>query len=353
MSNSQPYVHQLSPFIFEIKNLSMQWMETGWGGGTVIGVLLALATLIFYLRTKPSYQPMPIWMHVLIALMGISFLTLLGLYGAWKQEWEWGLRWYSTMYVLGFAYGYFMLFRGIKKQTVLLTQEGLDTLIAFIIFGMILGARLAYVFIYNLGEYKDNLLDLFKVWEGGLSFHGGIVGVVTALYLFARRQDISFWHLADEVSVTVPVGIGLGRIGNFINGELYGRVMEGNVYPWAVIFPDSAGPYPRHPSQIYQSLAEGWLLLVTLIVIYRMPHRKLGTISVAFIGFYAFYRYFMEFFREADAQLRYYLGGTTTMGQILCGVTLLCALLLYFLVVKKQPSVSDPTWKSKLITFHT
>jgi phosphatidylglycerol:prolipoprotein diacylglycerol transferase len=188
---------------------------------------------------------------------------------------------------------------------------------------------------------------MFKVWEGGLSFHGGIVGVIIAMILFCRQNGIPFWHLSDRLALTVPVGIGLGRIGNFMNGELYGRVISDHV-PWAMIFP-GGGDLPRHPSQIYQSLGEGWLLFVTLLLINRGKHRE-GTIGAGFVFFYGLYRFFMEFFREADKQLMYYFNNTLTMGQILCIVTMLAGVGV-FLVTRNTLVTDSEGWQQKIDDF--
>jgi phosphatidylglycerol:prolipoprotein diacylglycerol transferase len=255
---------------------------------------------------------------------------------------DWGLRWYSTMYLLGFIQAYLLFRHWISKRSIMLTPYLLDSLIAYLILGMILGARAGFVLVYNFDAYKDSPLDMLKVWEGGLSFHGGIVGVVTALFLFCRTNKIPFFHLADKLVLTVPFGIAMGRIGNFMNGELYGRIIQSEV-PWAVIFP-TGGPQPRHPSQIYQSLGEGWLLLATL---WFLSTRKLpqGILAASFIFFYALYRIPAEFFREADEQLKYYFNNTTTMGQILSVLTMLAAIFVMFLARKNVISGSQAAQK--------
>jgi phosphatidylglycerol:prolipoprotein diacylglycerol transferase len=231
---------------------------------------------------------------------------------------------------------------------MMMTHLMLDSLIAYIFIGMLLGARSFYVLIYNWDYYKNNLGDLLKVWHGGLSFHGGIVGVVIGFILFSRRYKVPFWHLFDRMALTAPFGVAIGRIGNFMNGgELYGRVISSDV-PWAVIFPQG-GPLPRHPSQIYQSICEGWLLLLSLFIISRKKYRE-GTIGAAAVFLYGLYRFPIEYFREADEQLRYYFNNTLTMGQILCVGTMLIGLLLFW-ITRNNLREGSETWKTRLNAF--
>ena len=274
-------------------------------------------------------------------------VAITALFGLHKAGIDWGLRWYSTMYLLAYTFTYLCCRHWIRKRSIMLTPMLLDSLIAYGMIGMIAGARIAYVFIYNWDSYSKNPADMFKVWEGGLSFHGGIVGVIAALIIFCRQNGIPFWHLSDRLALTVPVGIGLGRIGNFMNGELYGRVISDHV-PWAIIFP-GGGDLPRHPSQIYQSLGEGWLLFLTLALINRMKHRE-GTIGAAFIFFYGFYRFFMEYYREADEQLKYYFSNTMTMGQILCVLTMFAGIGV-FLVTRDTLQTQTEAWQQRIDSF--
>lgn len=336
------YTHNLSPYIFTVQDLNLSVLK-GWPGIVLLVVFLALE-VFFYSKKKT---------HAWAAIAELVTLTVGGLlvvffaldhYGV-----NWGLRWYSTMYLLGFIQVYVLCRHWISKQKIMLTPYLLDSLIGYLIFGMVLGARSFYVLIYNFDAYVNNPLDALKVWEGGLSFHGGIVGVIVAITLFCRKYSIPFFHLADKLVLCVPLGIGLGRIGNFMNGELYGRVIRSDV-PWAVIFPEG-GPQPRHPSQIYQSIGEGWLLLLTLFLIYKRPHRE-GTLSIAFVFFYCAYRFPAEFFREADAQLQYYFNNTLTMGQILCLVFMLAMIGLYFINVSRNPILEgSEDWKRRISDF--
>lgn len=350
MADGEYFVHKFDPFIFRVSELNFAWLKTVPGGIGAAVIVLAIGALLWFLGNKKKQAGAePGLIGTLQVLFGVLVVGAAVLFGLQLGGVEWGLRWYSTMYLLGFMFTYFSCRWWMRRERIMLSPLLLDSLIAHGIIGMILGARFAYVFIYNWDSYKSNLGDVLKVWEGGLSFHGGIIGVVIAMVLFTRRHGIPFWHLTDRLCLTVPFGIAIGRIGNFMNGELYGRIIESKV-PWAVIFP-TGGPQPRHPSQLYQSIGEGWLLLLTLHLMHRIPGRKQGLVAVSFIFFYGLYRYFMEFFREADEQLKYYFNNTTTMGQILCGITMLVAVALYFIFVRENPREDSPEVQAQIHDF--
>jgi phosphatidylglycerol:prolipoprotein diacylglycerol transferase len=171
---------------------------------------------------------------------------------------------------------------------------------------------LGYVLFYNLGEYIKNPLEIFAVWHGGMSFHGGLIGTLLAGVYVTKRYKLDFWLYSDLIIVTAPIGLGLGRIGNFINGELYGRV---TTLPWGMVFP-AGGPLPRHPSQLYEAFFEGLLLFFILWYMKNRIDTK-GRLTAAFLLLYGIFRFFIEFFREPDPQLGFILG-PFTMGQILC-----------------------------------
>lgn len=348
MDSSAYFVHNFSPFIFTVSGLKLDWMSSPAGSGALL-VLLLLGVGVLWgwpkFRTLSERQLARVT-ALRPVFIGIAIATV-ALFAMHKAQFDWGLRWYSTMYLLAYAFTYLCCRHWIRKKTIMLTQYLLDSLIAYLMIGMILGARTAYVFIYNWDAYSQRPIDMLKIWEGGLSFHGGIVGVIIAIVLFCRRNGIPFWHLSDRLAFTVPVGIGLGRIGNFMNGELYGRVISDHV-PWAMIFPNG-GELPRHPSQIYQSLGEGWLLFLTLFVISRRSHRE-GTIGAAFVFFYGFYRFFMEYYREADEQLKYYFNNTMTMGQILCVLTMFAGIGVFFATRNTYLTKSEQ-WRSRIDTF--
>jgi phosphatidylglycerol:prolipoprotein diacylglycerol transferase len=350
MSDSNQYwVHNLDPYIFTVSEIPFDALKT-WYGITIAAVFVVgglIGTTLWQKKAQAAGQSGTL-QATLKGIIGFVTIGAALLFGLKSAGIEWGLRWYSTMYLLAFIQGYIVLRHWIRKGTIMLTPYLLDSLIAYVIIGMIAGARFFYVVIYNLDAYAAHPLDAFKVWEGGLSFHGGIVGVITAMVIFCRRHRIPFFHLADKIVLTVPFGIGVGRIGNFMNGELYGRIIQSENVPWAVIF-EHGGPQPRHPSQLYQSLGEGWLLLITL---YLLSRRKLpqGVLAAAFVFFYGFYRYFVEFFREADEQLAYYFNNTTTMGQILCVLTSLAGVTV-FIIVRKNIVTGSEAWKKDVDAF--
>lgn len=351
MSDIQDYwVHNLDPFIFTISELPLDKLKS-WEGWLTALVFVALTIVLPHFaqrRFEAGGHTGRMRWAAAIKSAGIVVTVITAIFfGLHLANIDWGLRWYSTMYLIAFVQVYLWCRHWIAKRQIMLTQYLLDSLIAYLILGMILGARAAFVLIYNFDAYKEHPLDMLKVWEGGLSFHGGIVGVIIAMYLFCRKNSIPFFHLADKIVLTVPFGIALGRIGNFMNGELYGRIIQTDI-PWAVIFP-SGGPQPRHPSQIYQSLGEGWLLLATL---WFLSTRKLpqGVLAACFIFFYALYRFPMEFFREADEQLKYYFNNTTTMGQILSVITMVAALVVMYLA-RRNVIVGSQAWQKDVDAF--
>lgn len=223
------------------------------------------------------------------------------------------LRWYALAYLAGILIGWFLLKRLTSKPEDLIGHAPLDALINSGIIGIILGGRLVYVLFYNPTYYLSNPAKIFAVWEGGLAFHGGFIGMVLAVLFTARRYQVSVIGLGDLIALVAPIGIFFGRLANFINAELYGRVSD---VPWAVIFPNSDGQ-PRHPSQIYEALLEGGLLFLILVAAYRMGARQHhGLLLGLFIAGYGLCRMIVENFREPDAQLGFIIG-SVTMGQIL------------------------------------
>lgn len=235
------------------------------------------------------------------------------------------LRWYGMMYLAGFAASYLLVGYQLKKKKIAAAVKEVDSLYSYLVLGLIVGARLGYVLFYDLGEYLANPLEIFAVWHGGMSFHGGLIGSVVAGILFSRRYRVNFWQMADVVIVTAPIGLGLGRIGNFINGELYGRVTD---VPWGMVFP-AGGPLPRHPSQLYESLLEGVVLFGILWSI-KDRNLKPGVLLSIFLILYGVFRFIVEYFREPDPQLGFVLG-PLSMGQVLsAGVVLAGAALLIY-----------------------
>jgi len=233
------------------------------------------------------------------------------------------VSWYGLMYVFGFLIAYFLVLYQIRRKDFGLSKPEIENLFFYLIIGLAVGARLGYVVFYNLGMYFQDPLEIFAIWHGGMSFHGGLIGLVVVGILFARKNNKSFWKLADLHTVTAPIGLALGRIGNFINGELYGRVTQ---VPWGMVFP-AGGPLPRHPSQLYESVLEGFLLFA---ILWRLKDKKIpeGGILPLFLIFYGIFRFFIEFFREPDAQLGFVLG-PFSMGQVLCFLMILGGAALY------------------------
>jgi phosphatidylglycerol:prolipoprotein diacylglycerol transferase len=222
------------------------------------------------------------------------------------------VRWYGMMYLLGFLASYLLVrFQTRRQSPPLLTQDQLSDLYMALILGLVVGARLGYVLFYNLTGYLRNPLEILAVWHGGMSFHGGFLGVLLAAYLFTRKQGLSLRTLGDLIIVTAPIGLGLGRLANFINGELYGRVTG---VPWGMIFPNG-GPWPRHPSQLYEAVLEGGVLLI-LLWWGRNKIKYPGAMVVRFLVLYGLFRTLAEFFREPDPQIGFILG-FLTLGQIL------------------------------------
>jgi len=220
-------------------------------------------------------------------------------------------RWYGLMYICGFLAAYYIILAGVKRKGLPLLKEDVADLIFTVAVGVILGGRLGYILFYNLSYYLSHPMKLFAVWEGGMSFHGGLTGAVLATLYFIRKHKVRFYPLADIGFLAAPVGLGLGRIGNFINGELYGRVTD---VPWGVVFP-GGGSLPRHPSQLYEAFLEGPVMVLLLFVVSRKV-KKEGVVVWSFIALYGLFRFLVEYFREPDEQIGY-LFGVLSMGQML------------------------------------
>jgi phosphatidylglycerol:prolipoprotein diacylglycerol transferase len=235
------------------------------------------------------------------------------------------IRWYGMMYLLGFLSSYLLVRHQVKEKRLPISKETIDALYTYIILGLLIGARLGYVIFYNLPVYLKDPLEVFAIWHGGMSFHGGLIGCILSGFIFSRRYRLDFWLLSDLLVVTAPIGLGLGRLGNFINGELYGRVTD---VPWAMVFPDG-GPLPRHPSQLYEFLLEGVTLFVLLWFL-KDRLSKRGYLSAIFLLLYGLFRIIVEFFREPDPQIGY-LYGFITMGQVLSSVMIIIGLLLLYI----------------------
>ncbi len=221
------------------------------------------------------------------------------------------VRWYGLAYVLGFILAGLLLRRLNERWKVgLTTDQQIDIVLAAIV-GLVVGARLGYVLFYGVGTYWSDPLSIFAIWDAGMSFHGGLIGILLAGYFVSRRVGVPFLRLADMGAVGAPIGLFLGRLANFINGELWGRTAD---VPWAMVFP-GAGSLPRHPSQLYEALLEGIVLFVVMLVLARR-RRGDGFQLGMLLALYGVFRIFVEFFREPDVQLGFIVD-RFTMGQLL------------------------------------
>lgn len=240
------------------------------------------------------------------------------------------IRWYGMMYLIGFAIAYLIIKSEFKRKQGPLPAEAAGDFLFYLIMGLMLGARTGYVIFYNYEVYLRQPWEIFAVWRGGMSFHGGMLGMIISGYIFARTRKVSFFELADIASLSVTLGLMAGRIGNFINGELYGRITTA---PWGVVFPEG-GQFPRHPSQLYEAFFEGPVLFIILWTMRRRV-RLNGSVLCLFIICYGFFRFLIEFFREPDVQLGYlYLG--LTMGQILCLLMIVGGFVLLLTLLRQS-----------------
>jgi phosphatidylglycerol:prolipoprotein diacylglycerol transferase len=243
------------------------------------------------------------------------------------------IRWYALAYIAGIVFGWVLVRRLVRRPGWALTPEAVDDLVFYVTLGVILGGRIGYALFYQPGHYLSQPLDMLAVWRGGMSFHGGLIGVLVATWLFARARGLAFFEITDALAVATPIGLFLGRLANFINAELWGRVSD---VPWAVVFP-TAGPEPRHPSQLYEAALEGALLFAVMLWFARRAYgpQARGLLSGVFLIGYALGRMFAELFREPDVQIGYLAGGIT-MGQLL---SLPMLVLGMFLVMRARRRV--------------
>jgi phosphatidylglycerol:prolipoprotein diacylglycerol transferase len=247
------------------------------------------------------------------------------------------IRWYALAYIAGILLGWVYARALIRNEKLWggkapLTVVDYDDFVLWVTLGIILGGRTGYVLFYNLPHFAAHPLEIFQLWQGGMSFHGGFAGCVLAVVLFAKKRGIPILSLGDITCAVGPIGLLLGRIANFINSELWGRATD---VPWAMVFP-TGGPVPRHPSQLYEAALEGLVLLVVLALLIRGGALKRpGLIVGAFAVVYALARSFCEFFREPDAQLGFLWGGAT-MGMLL-SVPLFLAGVGFIVYAMKRP----------------
>jgi len=245
------------------------------------------------------------------------------------------IKWYSIAYIIGIILSWIYALKIIEKKEVTendhdkIKSSDFNDLIIYLILGIIIGGRLGYVFFYNFNYYSQNFLEIIKLWNGGMSFHGGLIGVVFAIFIFTKNYKADFFKFTDIVACVAPIGLFLGRIANFINGELFGKI---SYLPWAVIFPNYDN-LPRHPSQIYEAILEGIILFILLnfLALKKNLLLKTGYSSGLFLILYSIFRIFSESFREPDPHLGYYFN-YFSMGTILSVITFVTGCLIIFFI---------------------
>ena len=245
------------------------------------------------------------------------------------------IRWYSLAYIFGIIIGWWYGKKIILKRFQFFRNKfnivEFDNLISYIIISIIIGGRLGYIIFYNPSYYFFNPIEILKIWEGGMSFHGGMIGVIIGTYLFSIKKKIHTFFLLDIIACVSPIGIFFGRIANFINGELIGKTSN---LPWSVIFP-SVDMIPRHPAQLYEAFLEGVILFIILNLLIFRANYKTGTCSAIFLIFYGVFRIFSEIFREPDIQLGYFFN-FLSMGTILSSIMILVGVIIFYLLKKKN-----------------
>jgi len=248
------------------------------------------------------------------------------------------IRWYSIAYIVGIILGWIYAIKIVKKMIkkhnfTLIRPEVFDELIIYLILGIVLGGRFGYVIFYNIEYYSQNLYEILKLWKGGMSFHGGLLGVIIATIIFSKIKRINFLNFTDIIACAAPIGLLLGRIANFINGELFGKV---SALPWAVVFPNG-GSISRHPSQLYEAILEGIVLfiLINFFALKKQLLLKTGYVSGLFLILYSIARIIGENFREPDKHLGYFFN-YFSMGIILSFTTFLAGCFIIFLIKKNE-----------------
>ena len=240
------------------------------------------------------------------------------------------VRWYSLAYITGIILGWWVGKKIILRlkiyQNINISLSKFDDLIAYLVISIILGGRVGYIIFYNLQFYFENPIEIFKIWQGGMSFHGGLIGVILGTYLFCKRNKIQIFATLDVIACVAPIGLFFGRIANFINGELYGKITT--IY-WGVVFPKIDG-FARHPSQLYEAILEGLLLFIILNKIIMKKNYVVGTCSYIFLILYGSFRIFAEIFREPDLQIGY-LFNILSMGTFLSILMIVIGIFLSYL----------------------
>lgn len=251
------------------------------------------------------------------------------------------VRWYGLAYVVGFALAAFIIYAVARRWKIGMNEDNLLTLMVCAIVGVVLGGRLGYVLFYGDGYYFSHPMEILAFSQGGMSFHGGLVGLLAGGAVAAKLTRIPFLTLADLGAIAAPVGLFFGRCANFVNGELWGAPTD---LPWGVVFGGAAGTMPRHPSQLYEALLEGLVIFCVLYALSRkMPPRPRGTFLGGFLAMYGLFRFLLEFVRQPDAQLGYLWGGWLTVGQVLSVPLIVAGIALVVYAVRaKLPQEGAP-----------
>ncbi len=247
------------------------------------------------------------------------------------------VHWYGIMYLVAFTAGWYLGRVRAKKPQSGWHPDEVGDILFYIALGVILGGRIGYVIFYNFSKFLENPVMLIEIWKGGMSFHGGLIGVIIAMWLFGRKTNRSFFTVSDFIAPLIPLGYGAGRIGNFIGGELWGKVTD---VPWGMVFP-RAGLEPRHPSQLYQAFLGG-LVIFTILWLYSKKPKPTMAVSGMFLLCFGIYRFTIEFFRQPDAHLGYLAFGWLTMGQVLSAPMVALGLFLIWLAYKHQNNKPAP-----------
>ena len=245
------------------------------------------------------------------------------------------IRWYSLAYIfgilIGWWYGKKILLNKFENSNAIINSQKFDDLITYLIISIVVGGRFGYALFYNLEYYIYNPIDVFKIWQGGMSFHGALIGVIVGTYLFSKKRNLNTFIFLDVIACVSPIGIFLGRIANFINGELVGKVSD---FYFSVIFP-KIDMYPRHPSQLYEAFLEGLILFLIMNFLIFRKNYKIGNCSFLFLFFYGVFRIISEFFREPDIQIGYFFN-FLSMGSILSFFMVIVGLVMFLYLRKKN-----------------
>jgi phosphatidylglycerol:prolipoprotein diacylglycerol transferase len=257
------------------------------------------------------------------------------------------IRWYGLMYVVGYVVGYRIARARIARGLVAMTERDLDALLGYLMAGMLIGARVLYAVVYERDHFLNDPLEFFRLWHGGLSFHGAVLGMTVACALFAHVRRVPFWEVADTLALAGTPGLFFGRLGNFINGELYGRPSS---VPWSMIFPSDPLHVPRHPSQLYEAIGEGLLLFLLLRTLERRAVARgwyrPGLLAAVFLIGYGVLRFLLEFTRQPDVQLGLVLG-PFSMGQLLSATMIAVGLGLLLVLRLKRGAAMQPGTSSR------